>query len=659
MTLFYESERRQCLPPRPLQLQSVAPSDQLVFAEPTSAMRRKTKGSDKWRNTGGKNAVVCFPVPPNLIAGGQQAGLYVARRTGKIRRPGQADLTYHQFNIDESEFPEARSGTVTLYHILPASATKIVNRKGQKGAKGAANKISDRPTTSSGNRRARDGASDRSRSKPQTKSRSTTRASDDPASQEPDKDAFGRPVLDFGHLTSAGKLEDSNHRIWPSDVDNDGKLPTGADADARKRRRILSQLLQSVVLSAGVVACVALALSAGSRGSEDAGGLPGESNADAPAPDGCFGNLLPNAKRWPARCRDAQVRETCSSNQFGRLVERPGCSLWCDAGFEPVGSLCCGPDGQYGNRGAARCVQCQTGYWSDGARPCQACTDCEQQHGSFAVQNCSQTEDAKCHSYWKEMENSYPEMNQSASSMWHLPRDFVTWSDGASLFAFGGAASSLPEDTTTATMCVPPALNVKRTLTQDSLQLGEFFESHKPFPAGMAVGEAQLTNELWQLQLHSEQMSLVTMEFEAQSAREGVIFEPMCNTHQAKTAKTAALCNAAGKGCVWNDAVSGGSRPSGTCSYNEWASIAIIQAIDANAGYPPHPKIAEATAGARYGELLHPDTSRRVTEGWALGAVSGVPTANLTFDEQMVMIAEATSRAEAGDKLTLSFTDDP
>ena len=105
--------------------------------------------------------------------------------------------------------------------------------------------------------------------------------------------------------------------------------------------------------------------------------------------------------------------------------------------------------------------------------------------------------------------------------------------------------------------------------------------------------------------------------------------------------------------------MSGGSRPAGTCSYNEWASIAIIQAIDSNAGYPPHPKTAEATAGARYRELLRPDTSRHVTEGWALEAVNGVPTASLTFDEQMVMIAEATSRAEAGDKLTLSFTDDP
>ncbi len=487
MTLFYECEKQQCLPQRPLVLPSVVPSDQLLFAEPTSLTRRK-KG-DVWRNSGGKNAVVVTKVPLDLIFGKHNAGLFVSKRTGKIKRLGHVDLTYHQFNIGASfgeEFkPGPRSGKVTLYHIVPASAKSSGRRTARQKAADAEQPAAEQPAAraeggvdhddgprvrtnsgqsrSSGRRKRRGGDSSGRprRSRPQTKSKSATGASRDSASRELEngasllgagaenrreelaqRDASGRPVLDFDHLAGVGKIEDGGHRIFMNG-DHVGKLHADAGTEPRKRRRTVRQIFQNTELIAlsgvlGVVACVALALSAGSNGSEGSGELPVESNA----------------------------------------------------------------------------IHCPNGYWSDGVGPCQACTDCEQQFGSFAVQSCSQTEDTKCSFYWKEMENSHPEVNQSAdgvSSTWHLPRDFVTWSDGASLFAFGGAASSLPEDTTTTTTCLPPAAANLLSGHRRALQ----FERHDQFPAGMAVGEAQLTNELWQLQLTqtSEQASPVTVKF--------------------------------------------------------------------------------------------------------------------------------------------------
>lgn len=596
LTLFYEADKRPCLPARPLQLPSVVPSDQLLFAESTAAMRRNTAGArlrgraDEWRNSGGKNAVKIFEVPEDLIFDGKPADLCLALRKGKVKRPGHADMTYHQYNIGEGPRPGARSGKVTLYHIVPQTSTK---------------------------------------SKPQF-------------GKALGKDKLDRPVLDMNYLPKPQRRRVSqelgNQKILQNVVLSQDSLEIMQTQRVAITPKVQAACVVSGVLA--VIACVALVLSAGS------GDPDGASDLHASASDGCFGTLLPNAKRWPARCSNrSQVGETCPSTQFGTLVERSGCRLWCEAGFEPVGILCCGPDGQYGNRDAAGCLRCPTGHWSDGARPCQACTACEQRRGSITVQNCSQTEDTKCHSYWKEMENSYPEVNQNAdgvSSAWHLPRDFVTWSDGTSLFAFGGAASSLPEDTTTTTMCLPPAAANPMSGHRRVLQK----ERNRLFPASRAKGEPQLTNELWQLQL-SKETSPVTMEFEARSV-DSIVFEPMCNTHRADIAETATACNAAGKGCVWSDA-------DHTCSHDGRASIAIIQTINPNAAYPSHPTATEMTAAAH----LRRDTSRRVSVGWALQAVNGAPTANLTYDGQMTRVKVAASRAKAGRKLTLSFTDDP
>eukprot|EP01043_Picozoa_sp_COSAG02_P002608 COSAG02_NODE_61_length_43452_cov_741.297804_6_plen_319_part_00 len=73
-----------------------------------------------WTNSGGKKAVYSVPVAgsdagPVCYRGD---GLHLARRKGKIKRPGErSDLRYHQYNCDCSEKPGPYAGAVTLYHV--------------------------------------------------------------------------------------------------------------------------------------------------------------------------------------------------------------------------------------------------------------------------------------------------------------------------------------------------------------------------------------------------------------------------------------------------------------------------------------------------------------------------------------------------------------
>jgi hypothetical protein len=156
MELFRRHHEHPNLQPRPTRLPSIMPPELRFFAERTTMPRRgarvfnsSTTLADEWRNSGGKNACVCFEVQPELIFDGQGGGLFLARRTGKIRRDGAVDLTYHQFNIDRSTRPGSRSGKVTIYHILPQLNRKhglgLVLRgapsggKSRRGAKQEAN----------------------------------------------------------------------------------------------------------------------------------------------------------------------------------------------------------------------------------------------------------------------------------------------------------------------------------------------------------------------------------------------------------------------------------------------------------------------------------------------------------------------------------------
>ena len=58
----------------------------------------------------------------------------VCSRTGKVKREGEHDLTYHQYNIERSLRPRARAGKVTIYHILPAhlAIATATEKKGRK-----------------------------------------------------------------------------------------------------------------------------------------------------------------------------------------------------------------------------------------------------------------------------------------------------------------------------------------------------------------------------------------------------------------------------------------------------------------------------------------------------------------------------------------------
>jgi hypothetical protein len=134
MELFHRYHEEPNLDTRPARLPSTVPPELRLFAELTSMPRRKstvpksTTKADEWRNSGGKNACVCFEVQPELIFDGEGDGLFLARRIGKLKRDGEVDLTYHQFNIDRTARPGSRGGQVTIYHILPLQQA---NRKQQ------------------------------------------------------------------------------------------------------------------------------------------------------------------------------------------------------------------------------------------------------------------------------------------------------------------------------------------------------------------------------------------------------------------------------------------------------------------------------------------------------------------------------------------------
>jgi hypothetical protein len=120
-------------------------------------------------------------------------------------------------------------------------------------------------------------------------------------------------------------------------------------------------------------------------------------------------------------------------------------------------------------------------------------------HTEVPPQPDARTEDPARQFYWQEMQNTHPEPSTNRSthgSPWHLPQDFMTWSDGRSLFAFGGVASSLPRDSSTSTMCMP--IGAANEPSPDKYL----------YPAGTAKGEPLLlTNELWKLQLPREDAS--------------------------------------------------------------------------------------------------------------------------------------------------------
>ena len=196
-------------------------------------------------------------------------------------------------------------------------------------------------------------------------------------------------------------------------------------------------------------------------------------------------------RSWPARCVDSSAREEACLESCPSWL-----GLRCAVGHAPQGELCCGPSGPIGNLSAS-CAKCGEAEFSDGSNGCAPCTRCEEQ-GEFHVADCTAGTDTVCHAMFKTMHNKqgrgcWPlsaNCNEGHSAddalpeEWHLPSHAVVWTDGRSLFSFGGVASSLVPDRSTNDSCaVEPGSAVDE------------------YPAGTAAGEPLLTNELWQLQI--------------------------------------------------------------------------------------------------------------------------------------------------------------
>lgn len=98
----------------------------LIFVESRTqhAARRlhpKAAKVDRWRNGGGKNGLIVYDIPSDLVS--DECDL-LCRRRGFVERPrqGQTDhtqLRYHQFTVAKKG-PSPADSDVFLYHVLPA-----------------------------------------------------------------------------------------------------------------------------------------------------------------------------------------------------------------------------------------------------------------------------------------------------------------------------------------------------------------------------------------------------------------------------------------------------------------------------------------------------------------------------------------------------------
>ena len=124
-----------------------------IFVESNWGTRRRGQGwgeqpRDTWRHSGGKLGVCSEALDADTIddsngnSGSPEcyrgAGLYLAKRMGKIKRSGQSrlqpELTYHQYNCDRSARPDSGAGPVTLFHIVVKRGGPSATRRGSTPA---------------------------------------------------------------------------------------------------------------------------------------------------------------------------------------------------------------------------------------------------------------------------------------------------------------------------------------------------------------------------------------------------------------------------------------------------------------------------------------------------------------------------------------------
>ena len=109
------------LPPRPRVMQEPAGSSAPPLYMETTHKRRlpsKSGGAcDLWRSSGGKRGCILEDVPPELVGG--RTGFVLARRCGRITRPGEEPTRYVQWDLAMDPRPSPDTSEVTIYHCIP------------------------------------------------------------------------------------------------------------------------------------------------------------------------------------------------------------------------------------------------------------------------------------------------------------------------------------------------------------------------------------------------------------------------------------------------------------------------------------------------------------------------------------------------------------
>ena len=353
---------------RPQQIMDPIGQALMLFREPHDYMRRQKVASskavstkiDRWKNSGGKHAVVTLDIPFEMQRG-QGFNVIVARHGRVLRVEDRSNLRYRQWTYgmmyDDGRLVEMKSpGTHTLYQVFDEKLFKFggfapLPRKGKVVV-----------------------------SKPSAK---RTAAKVEPSFVDQKDSSAGVAELDFrmlgeslGRQVFTGSAQKKARTEPPMSLGqvqldyaavNTPFINTNAGGSRKKPRKAAMSALASAMLIA-VVYTVASSGGGGSDVSTD----------------------VASCDTIPFVQQDSVL--ACAVSGTGE------CDFQCEPGYSPHGVLRCGGGG--GKRGGASereqlgtCLACVSGTFSDHGKQCVACTECGTQVQTDA---CTPTTDTVC-----------------------------------------------------------------------------------------------------------------------------------------------------------------------------------------------------------------------------------------------------------------------
>eukprot|EP01043_Picozoa_sp_COSAG02_P046620 COSAG02_NODE_4379_length_5427_cov_7.176989_1_plen_1290_part_00 len=374
-------------PLRPLRLQD-ATSD--LFREPRTHKRRQKKSVgaiDRWRNSGGKRALVTLDIPPALRPDGSNV---LVNRHGKVIQVDGLQARYQQWTfgtlLENGDVKEQRgSDQNVLFQVSAETAEHLADTPGLANT-------------------------------PEPWADSTEPSADAPEPPPPRPAGQLHPQLAQPQAFSPGPAEVDFNLLGHSVAKRTFEEPLFADGLPKKKR--------FAGLYAGVAALAILGVVRYTAGDDSSDG--------ANPPDEDY-NPLPKVtcSGTPENLLHANASSVLSCKQ--KLGQE--CPLLCEPGYGPYGNLSCGYDISALD-GDAACRRCPAATFSEAGTGCKPCSPCS----GVKVATCTPTTDNHCVAWNGHLD--LPPNNQTQP--WHLPQFAAVWGDASTIYAFGGRGSATP-----------------------------------------------------------------------------------------------------------------------------------------------------------------------------------------------------------------------